>query len=178
MKKTYVVQIIIDIVVVLLGLFNYLFPEITGLNASMTFYVMLSVYAGLELCEYIFDRTRKEPLYLFFASGVAAFSGFFLKGYDPSYVLSITIAVWVLMVAIIKIISLEEIYEKKSHLFLIKLTLMSVTILVGLLVSINLFYNISVINYMLGFMYMSYGTLELMGDFLHFLSENSKFLKE
>lgn len=178
MKKSYLVQIIIDVVIILLGLFNYIFPEITGLNPNMTFYVMLSIYAGLELCEYIFDRTRMEPLYLFFASSVAAFSGLFLREYNPNYVLSITIAVWILVIVLIKIISLEEIFEKKTHLFQIKLTCMSVIVLVGLLVSINLYFRISTISFMLGFMYMTYGVLELSGDFLSYLSENSKFLKE
>lgn len=178
MKNSYVVQIIIDLVIILLGLFNYIFPEITGLNPNMTFYIMLSIYAGLNICEYIFDRTRKEPLYLFLASTVGALSGYFLREYSPNYVLSITIAVWILVIALIKIISLEEIFEKKTHLFLIKLTCMSVLVLVGLLVSINLYFRISTINFMLGFMYMTYGTLEMISDFLSYLSDNSKFLKE
>ena len=178
MKKTYIVQLIIDIVVIFLGLCNYIFPGATSVSPNTTFYLMMTIYSGLELCEYIFDRTRKEPLYVFFASTTAAFSGLFLRDYPANYVLSITIAVWVLMTGIIKIMSLEEIFEKKTHLFLIRLTALSVTVLIGILVSINLFYRISSTCYMLGFMYMTYGTLEAMCDFFTYLSENSKFLKE
>jgi hypothetical protein len=178
MKKTYVVQLIIDAVVILLGLFNYTFPSITNINPNTTFYIMMSIYAGLELCEFIFDSHRKEPLYLFFASGTGAFSGLFLRDYPANYVLSITIAVWILCLAIIKTISLEEIFEKQTHLFLIRLTTMSVITLIGILVSINLYYHISTTGYMLGFMYMTYGFLEAVCDFLTFLSEKSNFLKE
>lgn len=178
MKKTYVVQLIIDLIVIFMGLCNYLFPSIALVDPNITFYVMMLVYSGLELCEFIFDRTKKEPLYLAIASGVGAFSGFFLHTYDSSFVLSITIAVWMIMITIIKIVSLEEIFEKKTHLFLIRLTSMSVFVLITILVSVNIFYNISTICYMLAFVYMTYGVLELACDFLTFLSENSKFLKE
>ena len=178
MKRSYIVQLIIDAVVILLGLCNYIFPIATTLNPNSTFCLMLGLYAGLELCEYIFDRSRKEPLYIFFASATAAFSAYFLREYSANYVLSITIAVWVLMSAIIKLISLEVIFEKKTHLFLIRLTAMSVTVLIGILVSINLYYRLSSIGYMLGFLLMSYGVIEMTCDFLTYLSENIKFLKE
>lgn len=179
MKKTYVVQLIIDAVVIFLGMCNYFFPSIVRLSLNTTFYLMMSVYAGLELCEYIFDHSRKEPLYLFLASSVCAFSGLFLRNYPENYVLSITVAVWTLMISIIKTISLEEIYHKKTNLFMIRLIGMASVVLIGITVSINMYYKVTeTIVYMLGFLYMGYGIIELSCDFLSYLSEDSKFLKE
>ncbi len=178
MKRTYVVQLIVDAVIIFLAMCNYMFPSVTMESPNMVFFLMMGTYAGLELCEYIFDNKRKEPLYIFAASATAAFAGIFLRTYEPNFVLSLAIVTWLLMIAIIKIISLEDIYENMTHLFLIKLTSMSILVLIGLLVSINIYYRISTINHMLAFMYLTYGTLEFGCDFLTYLSENVKFLKE
>jgi len=177
-KRFHAVQIIIDIVIIALGFIVYLFPTLSNLNANMVFYTMMSIYAGLNLCEFLAIKKIKEPLYLFFASSVCAFSGFFLRNYDMNMVLSITLAVWLVMLTIIKIINLEIIYEKKVNLFIIKLTSMSAITLIGILVCINIYYRLSSIGYMLALMFVCYGFLELICDFLDFLSCNTKFLKE
>lgn len=178
MKRDYKVQLVIDAVLILEGLIICLFPKISSLNANMVFYTMMTIYAGLELCEFIFIKDFKEALYLFFASSVCAFSGFFLKEYDPSVVLSLTLVVWVTMISVIKISSLEKIYEKKTNLFTIKLGSMSAVLTISLLVAINLYFRFSTLTYMLALLYLSYGILEFGMDFLDHLSENVEFLKE
>ena len=106
MKKHYLVQLIIDIVLIALGFIIYVFPHVSSLNASVVFYTLMSIYAGLELIEYFVSKKSTESLCLFFAAGVCAFSGFFLRDYDINIVLSLTLVLWTFMVAIIKIISL------------------------------------------------------------------------
>lgn len=179
MKRYYFVQLVIDIVIIFLGFIVCLFPSISEINANMVFYILMVIYAGLELCEYIIsNRSVKEGLYLFFASGTCAFSSFFLKEYSTHAVISITLVVWLLMITIIKMIHLENIGNRKSRLFIIKLTTMSINILIGLLISSNIFFQMSKVGYMLAILYISYGFLELTSDFTEFLSEDTKFLKE
>ncbi len=178
LKRHYLVQLFIDAVLVVLGFMIYLFPHVSNLNASVVFYTLMSIYAGLELIEYLVSGTSEESLYLFFAAGVCAFSGFFLRDYDVSVVLSLTLVVWTLMVAIIKIISLEKIYAKKTNLFIIKLTSTSVVILIGILVAVNIFFRISIVAYMLALLYISYGFLEFLSDALEYASNDGKLLKE
>lgn len=178
MKKTYLVQLVIDAALMLLGLCLFIFQAAADFSPNAVFALTFGIYAGLELCEYIFDNTRKEPLYIFIAAGVCAFSGYFLRSYDASYVISLTIAVWIIFFAIIKVISLEEILAKKSHLFIIKLVSMCMLILLGILVCIIIYFHINNIGYVLALMYLSYGAIEAFCDFLSYLSENSSFLKE
>lgn len=178
MKRTYVVQLIIDAVVILLGFFLYTFTNITELGANMMFFMVMGVYSGLELCEYIFDYTKKEPLYVFFASFTASFAALFLRGYDANYVLSITIAVWLLMYAIIKMINLEDIYKKKSNLFMIKLSSTTMVTILGIFVSINMYFRIELVSFMLALLFLAYGSVEAFCDFMTYLSEDTKFLKE
>lgn len=178
MKNHYRVQLIIDTVLIILGFLIYLFPLVARLNASYVFYTLMSIYAGLELIEYLFTRESKESILLFFAAAVCAFSGFFLRDYDVNMVLSVTLVVWSFMIAIIKIISLENIYAKKMNLFTIKLVSLSIIILIGICVAINIFFEISMIGYMLALLYITYGFLELLCDLLDYLSQDKKFLKE
>lgn len=179
MKKYYLAQLVIDFVMIILGFLIFMFPSVASLSANMVFYTMMSIYAGLELCEYFLsERKSTESLYLFIASATGAFSGFFLRNYPSNGVLSITLVVWILMVSIIKIISFEKIYKKKTNLFIIKLSAMSILILIALMVSVNIYFRISAIGYMLTFMYICYGVLEFICDGLDYLSINSSFLKE
>lgn len=178
MKKHYLAQLVIDVVLVALGLIIYIFPHASSLNASVVFYTLMSIYAGLELIEYFISDNSQESLYLFFVAGVCAFSGFFLREYNPNIVLSLTLVFWTFCIAIVKIISLEKIYAKRVNLFTIKLTSTSIVILIGILVAINIFFRISLIGYMLALLYISYGFLEFLCDFLEYLSHDTKFLKE
>lgn len=178
MKNHYRVQLVIDVVLIVLGFIIYMFPHVTSLSASMVFYTLMSIYAGLELIEYFVSVDSKESLCLFFAASVCAFSGFFLRVYDTNIVLSITLVAWTFMVAVIKIIALEKIYVKKANLFLIKLTAASVVVLIGILVSVNIFYRISIISYMLALLYICYGFLEFICDFLDYASHYTRLLKE
>lgn len=179
MKRYFFVQLIIDIVIISLGFVVSLFPNVSDVNANVVFFTLMSIYAGLELCEYLISyRKVKDALYLFFASGTVAFAGFFLRDYKVNAVLSISLIVWLLMMTIIKMINLENIEYKKSRLFIIKLTAMSINILIGLLLSINIYYETSTIGYMLALLYISYGFVELTSDFLEYLSRDTRFLKE
>lgn len=178
MKKYYVVQTVIDASIIVLGLFLAFFPSVVRENPNIALYTMMAVYAGLELLEYLMSGESKESLYLFAGAGVCAFSGFFLRNFSHSGVLSVTLLVWIIITSIIKIINLESIYQRKTRLFIIKLGTMSAFTMIGILVSINIYFAISEINYMLSLIFLSYGFLELFSDMLDYLSDDIKFLKE
>lgn len=178
MKRYYGVQLLIDVVLVVLGIIVYFNPILSSLNANMIFYTIMSIYAGLELIEFFSKEVSRESLCLFFASAVCAFSGFFLKDYDHSMVLSITLFTFVMMVSIIKIMSLERVYEKHNNLFLLKISLLSAFATLGILISINIYFSLSTICYMLALLYVGYGIFEFIGDISDYLIVNNILLKE
>lgn len=178
MKRYYRVQLVIDIVIILLGFIISLFPSVSSVNASVVFYTLLSIYSGLEFIEYFISKYSKESIYLAVSSAVCAFSGFFLKDYPCNIVLSLTIVAWILMIAIAKINGFESIYKKKVNLFIVKLSSLSAIVLVGILVSINIYFRMSTIGYMLALMYIMYGFLELLCDVLDYTSYDTKIVKE
>ncbi len=177
-KRYYRVQIVIDIVLILLGFIVSAFPKISSLNANIVFYTLMSIYAGLEFLEYFISKYSKESIYLAISSSVCAFSGFFLKNLDAPTVLSITLVAWILMISISKIIGFETIYERRINLFIVKLSALSTVILIGILVSINIYFRMSAIGHMLALMYITYGFLELLCDVLDYASAYPKIIKE
>lgn len=178
MKRYYSIQIVIDMCIIVLGILINLFPHIVNIFPIMTFYLLMAFYSTLELLEYLFGGETKESLYLFIAAGVCAFSGFFLNNLPSRGVISITLLLWVLMITIIKIINLENILKTKPKLFIIKISWVSFFITMGLLISINIYFNISIISYMLGTIFLSYGLIELFMDILDYLSDDINFKKE
>ncbi len=178
MIKEKYASFLIDILIIFLGVFNYVFPGIINEKINIIFYIELIAFSVINLLEYFIVRTDKEPLYLFFA-GIFSSLTFLLKGLLKTNVLfGITIILYTVLIIIIKTISLEKIYSKKTHLFLIKLTEMSILILYGILISTNMYFSVNSEAFLIGFLIMGYGSLELLYDGVLFLSENTKFLKE
>lgn len=173
MKRYYKVQLAVDFFLIILGLLIGFFPHLSSLNANVVFYTAMSVYAGLELLEYLIGRESKESLYFSVSSAVCAFSGFFLKSFSTRGVLSVTLAVWLLLISIIKIINLEENIKNEIKLFAIKLGSMSAILTTGILVCINIYFRVSEIHYMLAFLYVGYGLIEGITDYIDFKSRKT-----
>ncbi len=171
-------QIIIDAIILLLGVSLNLLPHATSINATRVFYILMSIYSILELIEFAFNRKIGESFWLFAASSVCAFSGFFLEAYQQNIVLSITLIVWLLTITIIKIMNLKNIYKDYNRLFIIKLAGLSIILTIGVLATINIYFRISVAVYMLSLIYMVYGFFEGLSDICDFFSRNEKVLKE
>lgn len=178
MKNKKYVTFIVDISIILLGLINYIFPVLVGNNPVIYFYVEMFLFALINLDEYFVLKKNREPLYIFGAGIVTILSIFLLKYMDKSSVLAIAVILYTSILAFIKLNHLHNIFKDKTHLFIAKLTEVSILILYGILISINLYYNVSAIPYLLAFWISGYGMLELFYDGIEFLSENTKFLKE
>lgn len=178
MKRKILVPFITDILILFLGLSNYIFPDLVNANPNVYFYVELILFSLINLDEFMFNKKEKEAIYLFTISVISCISFSLLNYFDASIVLSLTIAFWALCLVIVKIISLEDVYKNKTHLFIAKLTQMSVLLLFCILISVNLYFHISMISYMLAFLYSGYAILELFYDFLAFLSKHPKFMRE
>ena len=178
MKTKKYITFIVDIAIILLGLINYIFPVLVGHNPLIYFYVEMFLFALINLDEYFMLKKSKEPLYIFGAGIVTVLSIFLIKVLDKNSVLAIGVILYTCMLAFIKLINLNTIFKNKTHLFIARLTEVSIIVLYGILISVNLYYNVSAIPYMLAFWISGYGMLELFYDGIEFLSKNTKFLKE
>lgn len=178
MKNKKYLPFIIDLSIIILGLINYVFPKIVGQNPVTYFYVEILLFSLLNLDEYLIIKKSKEPIYIFGAGLITILSACLLKFMSNNSVLAIGVILLTILLAFIKLVNLNAIFKNKTHMFIAKLTEVSILILYGILISVNLYFNISIIPYMMAFLISGYGMLELFYDGIEFLSKNANFLKE
>lgn len=157
------INLICSAILLLVGLAMFILPWIKILEPVKILYVVFSIYALVKLVEYFLTRNGSdlENLYTAIASALAAISGFRFINYEPTIVLSMTLASWVAVMAIIKLIKLDYYHDRENGMLYVNLITFSLFILLGLLTSINLYFNETVQYIMLAFFFVVNGLLML-----------------
>lgn len=157
------INLICSAILLLVGLAMFILPWIKILDPVKILYVVFSIYALVKLVEYFLTRNGSdlENLYTAIASALAAISGFRFINYEPTIVLSMTLASWVAVMAIIKLIKLDYYHDRENGMIYVNLITFSLFILLGLLTSINLYFNETVQYIMLAFFFVVNGLLML-----------------
>lgn len=157
------VNLICSAILLFVGLAMFILPWIDILNPVKILYVVFSIYALVKLVEYFLTRNGSdlENLYTAIVSALAAISGFRFINYEPTMVLSMTLASWVAVMAIIKLIKLDYYHDRENGMLYVNLITFSLFILLGLLTSINLYFNQTVQYVMLAFFFVVNGLLML-----------------
>ena len=156
------INLICSAILLLVGLAMFILPWIKILDPVKILYVVFSIYALVKLVEYFLTRNGSdlENLYTAIASALAAISGFRFINYEPTIVLSMTLASWVAVMSIIKLIKLDYYHDRENGMLYVNLITFSF-ILLGLLTSINLYFNETVQYIMLAFFFVVNGLLML-----------------
>ena len=157
------INLICSAILLLVGLAMFILPWIKILDPVKILYVVFSIYALVKLVEYFLTRNGSdlENLYTAIASALAAISGFRFINYEPTIVLSMTLASWVAVMSIIKLIKLDYYHDRENGMLYVNLITFSLFILLGLLTSINLYFNETVQYIMLAFFFVVNGLLML-----------------
>lgn len=157
------VNLICSAILLLVGLAMFILPWVKILDPVKILYVVFSIYALVKLVEYFLTRNGSdlENLYTAIASALAAISGFRFINYEPTMVLSMTLASWVAVMAIIKLIKLDYYHDRENGMLYVNLITFSLFILLGLLTSVNLYFNETVQYIMLAFFFVVNGLLML-----------------
>ena len=170
-------NIIVSFVLVLMGILMLIIPFLGFMEPNTILYVTFSVYALVKIIEVIIVKSHNgdyEDVLTAVACALAAISGFKFASFDPPMVLSITLASWVGIMSIIKLIKLDYYHDKENGMFYVNLVTFSMFLLLGLLTSINLYFNETVQILMIGFFFVINGLLNLAEDGIRILvSRNS-----
>lgn len=150
-------------VILLLGVLLFIFPWFNIEEPNNLLYLLFAIYAGVKLIEYILTRngTDRENLYTAIACTLASISGFKFHSYSSPMVLSLTLVSWVGIMSVIKLIKLDYYHDRKNGMFYVNLVSFSLFLLLGLLTSINLYFNATVEALMLAFFFVCNGLLSL-----------------
>ncbi len=170
-------NLIVSFVLLLMGILMLIVPFLEFMEPNMLLYVVFSIYALVKIIEVIITKNNNgdyEDIFTAIACSLAAISGFKFISYDPPMVLSLTLASWVGIMAIIKLIKLDYYHDRENGMLYVNLITFSLFLLLGFLTSINLYFNETVQVLMLGFFFVINGLLNLAEDGIRILvSRNS-----
>lgn len=169
-----VVNLGVSVILILLGVFLLLFPWFGEASPSKLLYLLFSIYGGVKVIEFILTRTDgdREDLYTGIACVLAAVSGFKFADYTTSLVLSLTLVSWVAIMSIIKLIKLDYYHDRGDRMFIVNLITFSLFLLLGLLTSANLYFEVTIQTLMLGFFFVVNGILNFAEDGVRILIKN------
>lgn len=163
-KTKNVVLIITSILVLLIGVSFFFNKYITFLDGREIFYIVMLLYFGCEFTNYLLTRkeTGMHSLYISLACMIASVSGLKYMNEPSNMVLSITLAGWMIIMVIIKLIRIEDLRNKMNYSVFINIFSLSLFILLGFLSITNLYKGISNECLMLGFFFVANGILNII----------------
>ena len=166
-----ITNLIISGILVLLGICMLVLPFLGYMEPTTLLYVVFAIYSLIKIIELIIAprESDHEDLYTSIACALAAISGFKFGSEPSPMVLSITLASWVGIMAIIKLIKLDYLHDRENGLFYVNLITFALFLTLGLLTSINLYFNETVEVLMLGFFFVINGLLNLAEDGIRIL---------
>ena len=109
LERTDKINLIISGVILFLGLMLIILSPATDYAPITMLYLTFMVYSLIKILEYFLTKPKDdyEELYTTIVCAIAAFSGFKYIDYNPPMVLSLTLAVWVCAMSIIKLIKID-----------------------------------------------------------------------
>ena len=164
-KKSKNIIIIITSIAYLIIALSFFFSKYTSLFDGCTvFYVVMLLYFGLEFTNYLLTRkvTGIDSLYKSLAYIIASISGLLYMNEQSDLVIGFTLVGWLIIMLIIKLIKIEELREKLNYSIFINIFTMSLFILLGFLITTNIFIGITNQPLILGFFFVSNGILNLI----------------
>ena len=154
-KSKNLILIITSILILLIGVSFFFSNYIRFFSGNEIFYVVMLLYFGCEFTNYLLTRkeTGMNSLYTSLACIIASLSGVLYVNEKTNMVLSITLAGWIIIMVIIKLIRIEELRKELNNSIFINIFTMSLFILLGFLCVTNLYMEISNPPLMLGFFF-------------------------
>lgn len=150
-------------IILLMGAILLVYPSSAVDNVNTLFYTIMYIYAMITFCEYFITKEEGdyEKLFTALACTLAGTSGIIFNLESTPMVLSLTLIGWVSIMAIIKLIKVDYLMDRNNKMWNVKIILFGAFILIGILTSINLYYEITTQTLMLGFFFLVSGLLEL-----------------
>lgn len=163
-KSKNIILIITSIFVLLLGISFFFNDLIVFLDGCEIFYVAMLLYFGAEFANYLLTRkiTGMNSLYIALTCLIASVSGLKYMNEPTNMVLSITLACWMIIMIVIKLIRIEDLRHELNNSVFINIFSMSLFILLGFLVVTNLYLGISNECLILGFFFTANGILNII----------------
>lgn len=163
LKKKQVYSLISALLILLIGVVLLAFKDLIS-NANSLFYYVMYFYATIKLIEYFMTKEEGdyENILVAMVSVIAGTAGIVFHFSNTPIVLSITLISWVSALAIIKLIKVDYLMDRKNKMWYAEIITLGIFVLAGILTSINLYFSASVQTLMLGFFFLIMGIVEVV----------------
>ena len=187
-KRNFYVGIACSIAIFLMGVIYLTIPSYYGLaamyniNANNLFVSGLLMFACVNLVKYIVvgKNPTTERVYMTVASAATGALDIILGGFydDQHMVLAISIMVFVLAITTVKLFTIDYYHDRGDAFFYIETMLLSLFMVVGFVIAINLFKDSTIQTIMLGFLFIIIGILDGVNISIKCMLKADRFLKK
>ena len=187
-KKNFYVGIACSIAVFLMGVMYLTVPSYYGLaamdniNANNLFVSGLLMFGCVNLVKYIVvgKNPTTERVYMTVASAATGALDIILGGFydDQHMVLAISIMVFVLAITTVKLFTIDYYHDRGDAFFYIETMLLSLFMVVGFVIAINLFKDSTIQTIMLGFLFIIIGILDGVNISIKCMLKANRFLSK
>ena len=162
-KSKNIILIITSILTLLIGASFFINGYTKYFDGCQIFYVAMLLYFGLEFTNYLLTKkiTGMDSLYKSLAALIASVSGLLYMDKTTNLVVGYTLVGWLVIMLVIKLIKIEDLRNKLNNGVFINIFTMSLFILLGFLVSTNIFMGITNIPLLLGFFFIANGVINI-----------------
>ena len=171
MKKKEIVDLVVAVGLIIVGSLILTFPLLKIVSVRYIFIAVLVSYGVLNLIQYILTSKDKdyEGLFTMIGSIVSLLLLGLLDIENTPGNLALVLFVWIIMMSLIKLKKCDYYHDRHKRIYILKIVTLILFILVGLLATINLYYEPEVQILVLGFFYFIHGVLELVDPITNYL---------
>lgn len=179
-KTKNLINFVCSLSIVILGILFFLVPTISDMEPNKILFIVMLLYFGVKISEYILTRRSKdsETIWVAIACFLAAASAIQYGSIASNILVSVSLSVWVLILTIIKLIKINEYRDQENTLMYLNIVTMSLFILLGILSVITIYKEIVSINLVLGFFFIVEGILHTLEVGIRITKENKEKTKK
>lgn len=163
MKEKQKVDFVIDLILIIIGMFNIFLGVIHFNNIKCLFVIIMILYAILNMIQYVLTKKNKdlEGLYTFFASLAIAITANFIN-FNNTNNLTLLLLSWVILMSVIKFLKTDYYNDRRDRMWKIRIFTLVVFMAAGVLTGISFNFTNDVKVLVLGYFFFIHGLLELI----------------
>ncbi len=168
-KRKYKLEIAVALISLLVGAIALILPFFGVNNCRVVLIVVFGLIAVVSLAMYLLKPKDNdfESLFTFFASFLLLILAIFLK--QTPLNLALMLLLYVMFLALIRLKKADFYHDRRNTIWQINIITLGILILVGIITSINLYYQSEVQILMFGYFFLVNGILELIDPLVLFL---------
>ena len=168
-------SIILDVLVIVLGIFLMTNPSVGLESALLLIGVLLFISGIYSVIKYILNPKRFFRFELGYGI-ISIIAGLFaiFKPLDVATLIVVLIAIWLIVSSVIKLIMALELRKIKEDSWIFDLTVSVLVIIIGILLLINPFKSNMILSVYVGVMMSIYASMDLVEQF--FIRKRTKII--